>query len=100
MIVLIIGYGSAGNRHAKILNSLKKIKKIFIKTNQNINSFKKFVFIRDIKNLDPDLIVIANETHKHFSTCRYLEKKFYNKIIICEKPIFNKYFAHSTIKQI
>ena len=61
MIVLIIGYGSAGNRHAKILNSLKKIKKIFIKTNQNINSFKKFVFIRDIKNLDPDLIVIAND---------------------------------------
>jgi len=91
MIVLIIGYGSAGKRHAKILNLSKRIKKIFIKTNQNINSFKKFIFIKDIKNLDPDLIVIANETYKHFYTCRYLEKKFYNKTIICEKPIFNKY---------
>ena len=48
MEVLIIGYGSAGKRHAKILNSLNKIKKIFIKTNQKLKSYKKINFINKI----------------------------------------------------
>ena len=34
--VLIIGYGSIGKRHAKILKKNKKIDKIFILTNQKI----------------------------------------------------------------
>ncbi len=90
--VLIIGYGSAGKRHAKILNSSKKIKNIFIVTNQNIKSEKKFHFVKKIKNLEPDLIVIANETHKHYDVCKVLEKKFKNKIILCEKPLFHKLY--------
>ena len=92
MNALIIGFGSAGKRHAKILNSYKKIKRIYIKTNQKINSYNKFIFIEKIKNLNPDLIVIANETYKHFSVCKYIEKKFNNKIILCEKPLFNKFY--------
>ena len=92
MNALIIGFGSAGKRHAKILNSYKKIKRIYIKTNQKINSYNKFIFIEKINNLNPDLIVIANETYKHFSVCKYIEKKFNNKIILCEKPLFNKFY--------
>ena len=72
--VLIIGFGSAGKRHAKILNSSKKIKKIYIKTNQKIKSNNKFNFINKINNLNPDIIVVANETFKHYSVCKYLEK--------------------------
>ena len=92
MNVLIIGYGSAGKRHAKILNLSKKIKNIYIKTNQNIKSYNKFIFIKQINNLNPDLIVVANETYKHYSACNFLEKKFSNKIILCEKPLFNKFY--------
>ena len=92
MDVLIIGYGSAGKRHAKILNLSKKIKNIYIKTNQDIRSYDKFNFIKKIKNLNPDLIVIANETNKHYYSCKYLEKKFSNKIILCEKPLFDKFY--------
>ncbi len=92
MDALIIGFGSAGKRHAKILNAYKKIKKIYIKTNQKIEPYKKFIFIEKINNLNPDLIVIANETFKHLSVCKYLEKKFNNKIILCEKPLFNKFY--------
>lgn len=92
MNILIIGYGSAGKRHAKILNLFKKIKNIYIKTNQKIKSYKKFKFINKINNLNPDLIVVANETHKHYSTCKFIEQKFSNKIIICEKPLFNKFY--------
>jgi len=92
MDILIIGYGSAGKRHAKILSLSKKIKNIYIKTNQKIKSYKKFKFINKINNLNPELIVVANETFKHYSTCKFLEEKFHNKIIICEKPLFNKFY--------
>jgi len=92
MDVLIIGYGSAGKRHAKILNLSKKIKNIYIKTNQKIESYNKFNFIKNINDLNPDLIVVANETYLHYSFCKFLEKKFSNKIILCEKPLFHKFY--------
>ena len=92
MDVLIIGYGSAGRRHAKVLNLSKKIKDIYIKTNQEIKSYKKFKFVKKIKNIDPDLIIIANETHKHYSSCKSIESKFKNKIILCEKPLFERFY--------
>lgn len=44
MNVLIIGYGSAGKRHANVLNLSRKIKNIYIKTNQKLKSNKKFIF--------------------------------------------------------
>ena len=43
MDALIIGFGSAGKRHAKILKLNKKIKKIYIKTNQKIKPYNKFI---------------------------------------------------------
>ena len=92
MKVLIIGYGSAGKRHAKILGLSKKIRKIYIKTNQKIDSYSKFNFVKKINDLNPDIIVVANETHKHYSVCKLLEKKFSNKIILCEKPLFHKFY--------
>ena len=82
MNVLIIGYGSAGKRHARILNLSKKIKNIYIKTNQDIKSYNKFIFIKKINNLNPDLIVVASETYKHYSVCMSLEKKFDNSSLL------------------
>ncbi len=92
MNILIIGYGSAGKRHAKILNSFKHIQKINILTKQNIKTKNKIIFVSKINDLDPDLIVVANETYKHYRTCKFLEEKFSNKTIICEKPIFEKFY--------
>ena len=60
MEALIIGYGSAGKRHAKILSVSKKIKKIYIKTNQKIDSYSKFNFIKKINDLNPDIIDFIN----------------------------------------
>ncbi len=92
MNALIIGYGSAGKRHAKVISLSKKIKKIYIKTSQEIKSYGKFIFVKKINNIDPDLIVLANETDKHYSFCKFLEKNFYNKNILCEKPLFHKFY--------
>ena len=48
--VLIIGYGSIGKRHAKILKN-KKIDKIFILTNQKTNNFHRVKSYSAIKKL-------------------------------------------------
>ena len=92
MIALIIGYGSAGRRHLKVLKKISYIKKIYIVTSQDKISTDKVIFLKKIKEINPKVIVIANETNKHKDTLLDLEKKFNNKIIIVEKPLFHKFY--------
>ena len=87
--VLIIGFGSAGERHAYILKKKFKIKNLSVITNRKISliTLKK---TQDIKNFNPDIIVVSNSTFKHLKTIKYIEKNFKNKIILVEKPLFEK----------
>lgn len=94
MIALIIGYGSAGVRHLSILKKIKKIKKIYIITKQNVKCSKKIHFLKKIENINPGIIVVANETYKHKKTLIFLEKKFINKTIIIEKPLFDNFYNY------
>ena len=88
--VLIIGFGSIGRRHAKILKKNPNIKKIFVLTNQNCPSYIKIKSLREINKINPDYIIISSETSKHFTQLNYIEKNFKNKIILVEKPLFEK----------
>ena len=91
MKALIIGFGSAGKRHYKILKKIKKIKQIFIFSKRK-NKKKKFInTVNEIKKLNPDYVIIANETHQHLKFLKYCEKNFKKKIILVEKPLFHKY---------
>ncbi|MDB3959278.1 Gfo/Idh/MocA family oxidoreductase [Candidatus Pelagibacter sp.] len=92
MRILIIGYGSAGQRHARVLSSKFKVESIYIKTKQNFKNKKKIIFVKTINNLNPDLIVVANETAKHYKTCLDIEKNFKKKLIVVEKPLFHKFY--------
>ena len=89
--VLIIGYGSIGKRHAKILRNRFKFKNIIIFTKQKLKNFKTINKLSDVKKLDPFYIVIASVTSLHFKHLKYIEKNFSNKKILIEKPIFEKY---------
>ena len=46
MKVLIIGYGSAGQRHARILRAKFNIEQIYILTKQNPKDKKKIIFVK------------------------------------------------------
>ena len=95
MKVLIIGYGSIGKRHYKILSNLKNIKEIKIISKSNPSNVKKITFkASDLLKYDPDYIIISSETSKHFRQLKLLNDIFKNKIILVEKPLFN------SIKQI
>jgi len=86
---LVIGFGSIGKRHVEVLSKTELIEKIDIVTAQNISGYKTFKSLEKIDDLDQyDYFVIASETFKHFDQIDYLEKKTKNKIIFCEKPLF------------
>lgn len=92
--VVIIGYGSIGALHLNILIKIKKIEKILVITNQNLKKTNKVKFSKNIKsitNFDPDYIIVSSPTSKHYKDFCYLEKNLKNKIVLVEKPLFQKY---------
>lgn len=90
---LIIGYGSIGRLHANLLKDTKLFKDIYVFTSQKLTKFKKIKKLSEIKFIEPDYIVIASNTSLHFSYLNYLNKNLKNKIILVEKPLFNKHIT-------
>ena len=89
MKILIIGYGSIGKRHEEVLLELENIEQIDIVTNQYLSNKRTFKNLEDIQNLnDYDYFIIASETNKHYTQLKYLESMLTDKIIFCEKPLF------------
>lgn len=89
MKVLIIGYGSIGKRHYEVLSKFSQIKLINLITKQEIDNIKVFKFLEDVDDINTyDYFVIASETNKHFEQLKFLEENVKNKLIFCEKPLF------------
>jgi CMP-N,N'-diacetyllegionaminic acid synthase len=87
---LVIGYGSIGRRHAKVLKDIKKFDEILILTSQKIKEFKTIKSIQQIKTINPDYIVISKPTSEHFKYLDYCENYLRGKLILIEKPLFDK----------
>ena len=84
--VLIIGFGSIGKRHLKILKLIEY--NITIYTNQNVDGYKTFKSLDEaIQFGKPDYVIVANETSKHMEALNTLGK-YKIKAILVEKPIF------------
>ena len=90
MKVVVLGYGSIGSRHARILKNNLKIKNIFIFSKQKIKKYKSFSSLAEIKKIKPNYVIIANNTRSHFFYLKYLENNFKNIIILVEKPLFHR----------
>lgn len=90
-IALIIGYGSIGRRHAKILRKNKKINKIFVLTSQKIKDLPRIKSYSDIKKINPTFFIISSRTTSHYKDLKFILKNFRNKKILIEKPVFEKY---------
>jgi CMP-N,N'-diacetyllegionaminic acid synthase len=87
--VLIVGYGSIGKRHENVLCSLQNIKRVDIVTKQLLEDKTVFKSLETVPNLEIyDYFIIASETNKHYEQLSYLERELSDKIIFCEKPLF------------
>ena len=96
--VLIIGFGSIGKRHAAILKNFKIVSEVYILSRRNPKIFKTINKLSQIKEIDPDYIIICSRTSDHFKHLKYIENNFSKKIVLIEKPLFNKFHKFSILK--
>jgi len=90
--VLIIGYGSIGQRHYDVLSSMGVFEDIHVVTSQTLHMTTTFTTLESVSDIATyDYFVIASETNKHLSQLLYLDTHVKNKTILCEKPLFDKY---------
>ena len=90
MIVLIIGYGSIGQRHAEILSQFDEVNEIHIVSFYSDTEYKTFKTISYVPSFDIyDYIVISSTTSKHYSQLEYINNKVSDKTILVEKPLFS-----------
>ena len=88
----IIGYGSIGSKHARLLSNFKEIDKIYIFSKvKTPKGYTKLKNIKDISKYNIQYIVISNNTSDHYRTLIKINRIVKNKIILVEKPIFHKY---------
>ncbi len=89
MKVLIIGFGSIGKRHYEVLSQISQIQNVDLVTKQIIEDKICYKNLEAVNNINQyDYFVIASETNKHFEQLKYLDKNVKNKLIFCEKPLF------------
>ncbi|MFC5604722.1 Gfo/Idh/MocA family protein [Sporosarcina koreensis] len=84
--IVVIGYGSIGQRHTKILNELGH--HVVIVSRKKVDYPFYYSNIKEALVEQPDYIVIANETSKHKNSLNELKNLGYNKKILVEKPLF------------
>jgi predicted dehydrogenase len=84
---LVIGYGSIGARHARILTELGCSTSVL--SNRAIDYPLCFSLLEDALNIhQPDYVVIASQTSSHYSdVTRLIDAGFAGKVLV-EKPLF------------
>lgn len=89
MKVLVIGFGSIGQRHSNVLKDLGH--DIYVVSRRRINEENFFCSLeKALDAISPDYVVVANETSKHYCTLRELANCRYVGTVLMEKPLFDK----------
>jgi predicted dehydrogenase len=87
---LVIGYGSIGQRHTKILSNLGF--QVCVVTSNICSSFKSFRNIKEaLDSYNPDYLIISNKTIDHYESLLNIINLCQNKKILVEKPLFEKF---------
>ena len=89
--VLILGYGLIAQKHYRSLKKIKNINRIYIYSRRDIKYKYSINSLKDILLINPQYIIIASETSNHFNLLKFIVNNFKKKIILVEKPIFDKY---------
>ncbi|QOW61707.1 Gfo/Idh/MocA family protein [Treponema pedis] len=86
---LLIGYGSIGRRHTKILQEKFNFQ-VDIVTNQHVENHRCFKKLIDVSNINfYDYFLITSPTNLHYEQLVYLNTYLNGKKIFVEKPIFD-----------
>ncbi len=86
MRALIIGFGSIGRRHYEVLSGLGH--EVSVLTSQILEGIQTYKDFSEIELSEFDYFVIATPTNEHYKNLEFLNQNVKNKIIFCEKPLF------------
>ena len=89
MRALIISMGSIGRRHYEVLNQMGF--KTDAVSSQNLENIKIYKDLNQVDLNSYDYFIIASATHLHYEHLSYIDSKVRGKIILCEKPLFDKF---------
>lgn len=88
MKVIVIGFGSIGMRHARVLASLGC--KVAIVSRRNIEWDCYYHSISEaVKKEAPDYVIVANRTSEHCEAISELSAIGFKGIVLVEKPLFD-----------
>lgn len=88
--VLVVGYGSIGSRHARLL--IQSGYKVVVVSSQHVDFLNFYPSLEAaFLSVDPSYVIIANPTSYHHGTLTTLAKLNYQGIVLIEKPIFDCY---------
>jgi len=86
---LVIGYGSIGSRHARVLTELGR--DVSLVTSQTVENYLSYTSIeKALSNHFVEQIIIANSTHLHYETLKKILAFDFKGTILVEKPLFSR----------
>lgn len=89
MKVLVIGYGSIGQRHVRLLIELGC--KVAVVSRRPIEYFLSFPNVLEaLMNWQPSYVVIASQTSEHYEDINILIKNNFDGLVLVEKPLFER----------
>lgn len=86
---LVIGYGSIGARHARLLQEAGCV--VAVVSQRSIDFKTVFADVEEaLKAHRPAYVVIANATDRHHETCSLLALAGFSGTVLIEKPLFDR----------
>ena len=86
MNALVIGYGSIGKRHSRLLEELNCT--VSIVSRREVDFPNRYASIREaFKETRPDYVVVANRTNEHTETLSELAQLKFEGRVLVEKPL-------------
>jgi len=88
MSCIVVGYGSIGQRHTRILTQLGC--KVAVVSHREVAHPLTYLSLADaLAQESPDYIIIANQTNEHYRTLKQLADFDYKGTVLVEKPLFD-----------
>lgn len=87
MKALVVGCGSIGSRHMRILKELGHDTALVSRHRMDSSIYRSTAAA--LTQLQPDYVVIANRTHEHRNTLMTLFDRGYDGTVLVEKPLFH-----------
>jgi predicted dehydrogenase len=88
MKALVVGYGSIGSRHARLLTALGC--EVAVVSSRDIDFPARYRTLADALSWQPEYVVLANKTSEHYNTLTELAERGFTGTVLVEKPLFHK----------